>query len=64
MALTGDATTQKETFDVPVVARGTFLECGGGHRWSGKEAYRSDSDQRWTGQWMVKGWQGHGVTVD
>lgn len=35
MALTGDTATQKETFDVPVIARGTFL---GGHQWSGKEA--------------------------
>lgn len=37
MALTGDAATQKETFDVPVVARGAFLGTGG-HQQSGKEA--------------------------
>lgn len=36
MALTGDTATQEETFDVPVVARGTFL--GQRHPWSGKEA--------------------------
>lgn len=26
VALTGDAATQEETFDVPVIARGTLLE--------------------------------------
>lgn len=42
VALTGDAATQKETFDVPVVARGTFL---GEHRWSGKEAGQGPRSQ-------------------
>lgn len=35
MALTGDTATQEETFDVPVVARGTFL--GQRHPSSGRK---------------------------
>lgn len=50
MALTGDAATQKETFDVPVVARGTFLGGGG----------IGGQERRLTGQIQTSGGRGSG----
>lgn len=54
VALTGDAATQKETFDVPVVARGTFLEGALGVREGG------GAGAMLTGQIQTRGGQGSG----
>lgn len=54
MALTGDTATQKEAFDVPVIAGGTFL--GGTsvvRKRTRDHAHRSDSDRGWTDAWRL-----------